>query len=129
MAEASPFYARIKRDALTIVESIPEGRLVTYRSIGNHLDVVPRHIAYILGCLEPAEYSLFPWFRVVPDHGLLGKEKVNNFGISQRRLLADEGISISSSGEIGDFGKFEMNVEPLNCGVPKQARPANAPKK
>jgi methylated-DNA-protein-cysteine methyltransferase related protein len=129
MAEASPFYARIKRDTLAIVQCIPEGRLVTYKSIGGHLDVVPRHIAYILASLEPSEYARFPWFRVVLDQGLLGKEKVNDLGINQRELLALEGVIILPSGAIANFDELEVAVEQLNSGIPKQTRPANAPRR
>jgi methylated-DNA-protein-cysteine methyltransferase related protein len=129
MAKGSPFYERIKRDTLAIVRSIPKGRLITYRNIGEHLDVVPRHIAYILGTLEPTEYAQYPWYRVVPDKGLLGKEKVNTFGISQRQMLAEEGITTSPQGSIVDFVQREQKVGELNSGVQKQTRPANAPKR
>ena len=36
----SPFFARIKADVLTIVASIPEGEVLTFRDIGAHLDVI-----------------------------------------------------------------------------------------
>jgi hypothetical protein len=51
----SPFFARIKADVLTIVASIPEGSVVTFRDIGAHLDVMPRHVAYILKMLDAEE--------------------------------------------------------------------------
>ncbi len=51
----SPFYARIKRDVLAILAVVPEGRLVTFTDAGRHLDVSPRHVAYILATLDAAE--------------------------------------------------------------------------
>ena len=61
----SPFFARIKRDVLTIVASIPAGSVLTLRDIGLHLDVVPRHVAYILAQLKPEEREGLPVDRVV----------------------------------------------------------------
>lgn len=61
----SPFFARIKADVLTILASIPEGGVVTFRDIGAHLDVMPRHVAYILKMLDDAERAAFPADRVV----------------------------------------------------------------
>ncbi|WPB86228.1 hypothetical protein [Sediminicoccus rosea] len=61
----SPFFARIKADVLTIVASIPEGGVVTFRDIGAHLDVMPRHVAYILKMLDAEERAAFPAGRVV----------------------------------------------------------------
>ena len=61
----SPFFARIKADVLTIVASIPEGQVVTFRDIGAHLDVMPRHVAYILKMLDAEERAAFPADRVV----------------------------------------------------------------
>jgi hypothetical protein len=44
----SPFYARIRADVLAILHAVPAGKAVTYADIGAHLDVAPRHVAYIL---------------------------------------------------------------------------------
>ncbi|UPY38134.1 MGMT family protein [Sediminicoccus sp. KRV36] len=61
----SPFFARIKADVLSIVANIPEGEVVTFRDIGAHLDVMPRHVAYILKMLDAEERAAFPAGRVV----------------------------------------------------------------
>jgi hypothetical protein len=47
----SPFFARIRRDVLAIARAVPPGQAVTYADIGAHLDVMPRHVAYILRTL------------------------------------------------------------------------------
>ena len=61
----SPLFARIKADMLTIAASIPEGGVVTFRDIGAHLDVMPRHVAYILKKLDAEKRATFPAERVV----------------------------------------------------------------
>lgn len=51
----SPFFARIRRDVLAIARAVPEGQAITYADIGHHLDVMPRHVAYILKMLPDPE--------------------------------------------------------------------------
>jgi methylated-DNA-protein-cysteine methyltransferase related protein len=124
----SPFFARIKADVLQIIMSVPRGRLVTFLDVGQHLDVAPRHVAYILAQLEGAEQASIPWFRAVADNGVLSQPKANDFGISQKALLEEESHFIAPDGRILDLARKLIVVEELQSGVPKQARPANAPK-
>lgn len=57
----SPFFARIKADVLAIARSVPAGQAITYADIGQHLDVMPRHVAYILKMLpDPAAEGIDP---------------------------------------------------------------------
>lgn len=100
----SAAYERIKTGILRIVATIPEGRVATFGDIGRHLDVMPRHVAYILTTLSDDEKARFPWHRVVAEKGKLGKPKFNGFGISQAELLASEGIEVTDQGMIADFG-------------------------
>ena len=100
----SAAYARIKADILRIVEAIPDGRIATFGDIGRHLDVMPRHVAYILTMLSDEEKARVPWHRVVADKGKLGKPKFNGFGISQADLLASEGVEVTDRGVVADFG-------------------------
>ncbi len=99
----SAAFIRIKADILGIVEAIPEGRVTTYGAIGRHLDVMARHVAYILTMLSDEEKARHPWYRVVGDKGRIGKPKFNGFGISQTELLQSEGISVSSEGYVDQF--------------------------
>ncbi|MCU0891915.1 MAG: MGMT family protein [Sandarakinorhabdus sp.] len=58
---ASPFYARIRADVLAIARAVPAGHAVTFSDIGRHLDVMPRHVAYILKMLpDPAAHGIDP---------------------------------------------------------------------
>jgi methylated-DNA-protein-cysteine methyltransferase related protein len=123
----SPFFSRIKGDVLKIVSSIPLGKISTFHSIGAHLDVVPRHVAYILSTLEPLEKIQYPWYRVVGDKGDLGKLKRSELGEPQSELLRAEGILVSKN-SVGDrFAAVFIAADQLNSGIKKQSRPANAP--
>jgi methylated-DNA-protein-cysteine methyltransferase related protein len=124
----SPFFARIKQDVLKIVAVIPEGSVATYHEIGEHLDVVPRHVAYILSTLEIAEKEKYPWFRVVGESGKLGARKTGENGESQAELLEHEGIAVEGNRICGELAKLQVTVGKLKSGVPKQVRPPDAPK-
>jgi methylated-DNA-protein-cysteine methyltransferase related protein len=123
----SPFYARIKADVLKIVASIPKGKVCTFSSIGEHLDVVPRHIAYILSTLEPLEKIQYPWYRVVGNDGDLGKPKSSETGESQSDLLAVDGILVVGNSIAASFAKHFVECSLLKSGVLKQTRPVDAP--
>lgn len=71
----SPFFKHIKNDVLLMVQSIARGHVTTYASMGAHIDVVPRHIAYILSQLSLEEQVQYPWWRVVGAQGALGQAK------------------------------------------------------
>jgi methylated-DNA-protein-cysteine methyltransferase related protein len=125
----SPFFKRIKTDMLQIIKAVPCGRLVTFRDVGEHLDVMPRHVAYILAQLEGAEQASVPWFRAVADSGILSKPKFNDFGISQRDLLIEEKHLIAPDGRIMDFAQKIIAPSDINSGIAKQTRPSDAPRR
>jgi methylated-DNA-protein-cysteine methyltransferase related protein len=118
MGSSSPHYARIKSDILAITNAIPVGRVTTFRAIGEHLDVLPRHVAYILASLKEPLASAVPWYRVVPQGGKLPSPK----HAAQRVNLNAEGTWFSTSGEIADFSERYIEPEDLKSGIPKQYR-------
>jgi methylated-DNA-protein-cysteine methyltransferase related protein len=122
----SPFFARIKADVLQIIAAVPEGRVVSFTDVGQHLDVVPRHIAYILATLEDDQKMILPWYRAVAEGGKLGTPKFAPDGTAQEALLRHEGWSIRKS-ELVNFEDGRIGVSELGSGVPKQHRPKNAP--
>jgi methylated-DNA-protein-cysteine methyltransferase-like protein len=128
MTKPSPFFARIKGDVLLILSAVPRGRLVTFKQIGAHLDVMPRHVAYILAQLDPIEAATVPWFRAVPESGVLTTAKVAADGATQKSCLAEEGHVISEDGHIENFARQLVEVGKLRHGVPVQKRPEAAPK-
>lgn len=119
----SPFFARIKQDVLAIVMSIPPGRITSFAEIGAHLDVMPRHVAYILRMLDPAEQKVVPWHRVVATDGALLTAK----SPEQAHLLTSEGVAMTQS-TIADIAGYGIAVLDLPHGVSAQRRPADAPK-
>jgi methylated-DNA-protein-cysteine methyltransferase related protein len=127
VSKGSPFYARIKRQVLQITASVPQGRVVTYKDISAWLDVVPRHVAYILARLDADEQAQIPWFRIVPENGVLVRKRANTFGISQQKLLLDDGLVISLDGCIAGFAQASIDIGDLPISLPKQVRPAHAP--
>lgn len=115
----SAAFARIKADILAIIRSIPEGAVVTFAAIGAHLDIAPRHAAYILATLAGGEDEAFPWHRAVAaDGALLSGPR----GSRQAVLLAAEGHAITR-GKL-DGIEAVVAVAALHHGVVKQTREA-----
>ena len=98
----SPNFIRIKADVLRLVGMIPPGRVTTYGTIGADLDVMARHVAYILAMLTDDEATQIPWHRVVGDQGLLKSTKHRPATV-QRSLLEAEGTTIDTRGRVVDF--------------------------
>jgi methylated-DNA-protein-cysteine methyltransferase related protein len=124
---ASPFFTRIREHVLQLTAAVPEGRVCTFQSMGEHLDVMPRHVAYILSQLADNEKFVYPWHRVVASDGSLGSPKSNPDGTSQAELLRAEGILISGKRVASSFDMVFMAAGQLPSGLPKQKRPPEAP--
>jgi methylated-DNA-protein-cysteine methyltransferase related protein len=119
----SPAFIRIKEQVLQIVASVPEAQITTHRSIGEHLDVVPRHVAYILSMLSPEEKMSYPWHRVVSENGSLGVLKRGPDGKTQAELLENEGHVISRNAIGLSFERAFIPAVKLESDVSKQTRP------
>jgi methylated-DNA-protein-cysteine methyltransferase-like protein len=124
---ASPFFARIREHVLQLTAAVPEGKICTFQSMGEHLDVMPRHVAYILSQLEDSEKFVYPWHRVVSGDGSLGSSKTNPDGTSQADLLRAEGILVSGIRLATDFERIFVAAGQLPSGLPRQVRPRDAP--
>jgi len=124
---SSPFFARIRDHVLQLTAAIPEGRVCTFQSVGEYLDIMPRHVAYILSQLEENEKFVYPWYRVVCGDGSLGSPKTNPDGTSQGELLRAEGILVSGNSIATSFELVFVPAEQLASGLPKQNRPLDAP--
>jgi methylated-DNA-protein-cysteine methyltransferase-like protein len=123
----SPFFERIKGDVLRIVAAVPPGRVVTFADVGAHLDVAPRHVAYILATLTDIEATTLPWHRAVTAEGAPGTPKSGPDGTPQHALLVAEGAAFDTAGRIIDFESRRVDVAAQPHGVPRQTRPADAP--
>jgi methylated-DNA-protein-cysteine methyltransferase related protein len=121
----SPAFIRIRVQVLQIVRCIPASRLCTYQAIGEHLGVMPRHVAYILSQLPDLEKMLHPWHRVVSGDGTLGTVKRGGEGRTQADLLADEGHVVSGNAVVF-FERAAIAVGALDSGIEKQPRPESS---
>jgi methylated-DNA-protein-cysteine methyltransferase related protein len=117
----SEAFARIKSQVLTMTSHIPAGRVSTYRSLGEHIDVMPRHIAYILTMLSMEEKENIPWYRVVSDSGAISAPKTSK-ALEQIEKLAAEGIQIDRAKKIADFDRVFIAASSLDSGIEKQFR-------
>jgi methylated-DNA-protein-cysteine methyltransferase related protein len=100
----SAAFTRIKSQVLMMTSHIPAGHVSTYRSIGEHLDVMPRHIAYILTMLSMEEKDRIPWHRVLADGGAISAPKTSK-ALEQIEKLTIEGIQIDRDKKIGEFDR------------------------
>jgi methylated-DNA-protein-cysteine methyltransferase related protein len=116
MPKASPHFARIKQDIMAIVATIPKGRLTTYKAIGTHLDVMPRHVAYILA---DSLMDMVPWYRVVAERGQLTKGQRAG---DQQLQLKREGHRVDEAGCVMNFEAVFIAPSDLETDVPKQRR-------
>jgi methylated-DNA-protein-cysteine methyltransferase related protein len=125
MAKSAAF-SRIKSQVLAIVQSIPSGRVSTYRSIGEHLAVMPRHVAYILTMLTEAELGEVPWYRVVAEAGSISTPKQSR-STEQGEALGAEGIQFSGAKSIANFTTVFIAASDLDSGIPPQVRDFSPP--
>ncbi len=120
----SEAFGRIKDQVLRIVASIPASKLTTYQSIGEHLAVMPRHVAYILSQLDDGMKLDVPWYRVVSGDGSLDVPKRGPQGDTQADLLEREGITVVGNAIQPSLEAFFLPCRELSHGIPRQERPA-----
>lgn len=121
MAKSEAF-ARIKDQVLRIVAAIPESKITTYQSIGEHLAVMPRHVAYILSQLDDNTKLDVPWYRVVSADGSLGVTKRDPNGDTQAQLLQREGIDVVGHAVAPPLEAVVLPAAALPHGIPRQVR-------
>lgn len=95
-------FSLIRDEVLRLVSLIPEGKFTTYGSIAVHMNVMARHVAYVLGRLTPEEALSLPWHRVVAADGRVSPNMPPKLAATQKRLLMAEGLRISPTGQIVD---------------------------
>src|SRR5687768_9028705 len=94
---------RLKSQVLAVVSAIPDGLVSTYGTIGRHLGVSPRQVAFVLAALTEEESKGLPWFRVVADKGDVSAIKVGADARTQIRQLRAEGHAVNSRNQIEDI--------------------------
>jgi methylated-DNA-protein-cysteine methyltransferase-like protein len=103
---------RFKPKVLAIVAAIPEGRVTTYGTIGRHLRITARQVAFVMSRLTPEESEGLPWFRVVAANGFISTIKLGAVGRRQIERLREEGISINNRNKIVDFASVVWSPTP-----------------
>jgi methylated-DNA-protein-cysteine methyltransferase-like protein len=95
-------FARITAEVKAAALAVPLGRVTTYGAIGNHLQVTPRHVAFVMARLSPEESAEIPWHRVVGTGGKIRQPTAEELRHHRSRLLT-EGLKVSADGKIADF--------------------------
>jgi alkylated DNA nucleotide flippase Atl1 len=80
---------------------------------------MPRHVAYILTMLSPAEKDSIPWYRVVSDDGTISAPKTAK-SIKQIEFLATEGIVVDRAKKINDFETVFLSAPNLGSNIEQQ---------
>jgi methylated-DNA-protein-cysteine methyltransferase-like protein len=94
---------RFKSRVLAVLAAIPEGRVTTYGTIAQHVQLTARQVAYILATLTVEESERLPWFRVVAANGVVSTTKLGSVGRKQIERLRAEGVTVTPRNKIEDF--------------------------
>jgi methylated-DNA-protein-cysteine methyltransferase-like protein len=93
-------FARIRAEVLRLVGLIPEGKFTTYGSIAIHMNVMARHVAFVMSRLTEEESAALPWHRVVSADARISPKMDAALAKKQRARLKKEGIEIDAAGYI-----------------------------
>ena len=113
----SPAFARIERDVLRIVATIPRGKVCTYTDIGKCIDVPARHVAYICSRLNDAIRVSHPVHRLVNDKGMLPAKSLD-----AADQLTSEGIHIAG-GKVHDLANLRHDPSASQTQLERTTRP------
>jgi methylated-DNA-protein-cysteine methyltransferase related protein len=106
-------FIQIKAGIMEITSNIPVGCVTTYGAIGEHLNVMARHVAYILTTLSLEEKLELPWYRVVADRGAISLGKLNPRHHSQIESLKQEGVEITDRNYVENFDNLFCSPQQL----------------
>ncbi len=95
-------FARIRAEVIRLVALIPAGKFTTYGSIAVHMNVMARHVAFVMARLTEEESARLPWHRVVSADARLSAKMDPDLRQLQRTRLEDEGLTINAEGYIQD---------------------------
>ena len=108
--QPSKAVANIRAEVLRLVALIPEGKFTTYGSIAIHMNVMARHVAFVMARLTEEESAALPWHRVVSADARLSPNMDPALSRQQRRRLKAEGLRIDKDGYIQDADTHFHNV-------------------
>jgi methylated-DNA-protein-cysteine methyltransferase-like protein len=96
----SKAFARIRAEVIRLVGRIPPGKFTTYGSIAVHMNVMARHVAFVMSSLTEQEAAELPWHRVVSRDARLSPNMDAALSKKQRKRLRSEGLRINAAGYI-----------------------------
>jgi methylated-DNA-protein-cysteine methyltransferase-like protein len=96
----SPAFARIRAEVIRLVGLIPEGKFTTYGSIAIHMNVMARHVAFVMSRLTEEESIALPWHRVVSADARISPKMDVELHDQQKARLESEGMVIDPKGYI-----------------------------
>ncbi len=96
----SPAFARIRAEVIRLVALIPPGKFTTYGSIATHMNVVARHVAFVMSALSNEESASLPWHRLVSSDARISQSMPPQLARRQRALLKAEGLKVDTKGFI-----------------------------
>lgn len=91
-------FQRIRAEVIRIVGLIPEGKFTTYGAIAVHMNVVARHVAFVMSRLTEEESERLPWHRVVGAEARISPKM--DAARVQRERLENEGMKVNERGFI-----------------------------
>ncbi len=98
----SQAFIRIRAEVIRLVGLIPEGKFTTYGSIAIHMNVMARHVAFVMSRLTEEESKTLPWHRVVSAAARISPNMDAKLAATQKRRLKAEGMTINPEGYIQD---------------------------
>ena len=98
----SQAFARIRAEVIRLVGLIPKGKFTTYGSIAVHMNVMARHVAFVMSRLTDEEAAELPWHRVVSADARISPNMEPSTAKVQRKRLREEGMKINAAGYIQD---------------------------
>ena len=96
----SKAFACIRAEVIRLVGLIPAGKFTTYGSIAIHMNVMARHVAFVMSSLTEEEAAALPWHRVVSADARISPKMDAALAKKQRRRLRSEGMKSNAAGYI-----------------------------
>jgi methylated-DNA-protein-cysteine methyltransferase related protein len=95
-------FRRIRAEVIRLVGLIPAGKFTTYGSIAVHMNVMARHVAFVMSRLTEEEAERLPWHRVVGADARISPKMDAELARVQKGRLEKEGMRVNEKGFILD---------------------------
>lgn len=93
-------FKRIRAEVIWLVGLVPEGKFTTYGSIAVNMNVMARHVAFVMSRLTEEESERLPWHRVVGADARISPKMDAELARVQRERLEKEGMKVNERGFI-----------------------------